>query len=187
MNTYGITELREAYAAQYKRRIEQNYQLASSALPWPSGIGQSYMRDDALLLEETIQSLARSEYDDLATQIFGNQLREKKFGLKHLANLLSERAKIYTLHIADINHRHFEIQMLMGKAGFSSPYEVSREQAALERTLAQLEGDKRKERTDFWKDSKDIREAMFEKAMEYQASRNRAAMLSSFGGSYDQV
>ena len=187
MNSYEIRELREAYQAAYQRRLEQNYQLAGSPLPWPSGIGQSYMREDALLLEETIQLPARSQYDDLATQIFGNQLREKKFSLKHLVNLLGERARVYTHNLADINHRHLEIQMLMAKARFASPYEASREQVALERVLAQLEGDKRKERTDFWKDSKDIREAMFEKAMEYQASRNRAQMLSAFGGSDDKV
>lgn len=52
------------------------------------------------------------------------------------------------------------------------------EQVNLEKLIVALEKDRRKEELDFWKDSKDLREGLFEQAIEYVATARRARMLS---------
>jgi hypothetical protein len=44
--------------------------------------------------------------------------------------------------------------------------------------IVALEKDRRKTELDFWKDSKDLREGLFEQAIEYGAASRRARMLS---------
>ena len=68
-----------------------------------------------------------------------------------------------------------------------SPSQASRRQVALEAMIMDLEKEKRKEELEFWSDSKDIRESLFESAGEYQASSHRVQMLQAFGGTYARV
>jgi len=57
---------------------------------------------------------------------------------------------------------------------------------ALERLLLDLESDRRKAELDFWKDTRDIREGLFDKAQGYQATRHRLDLLEGLGGDHDQ-
>ena len=79
------------------------------------------------------------------------------------------------------------VQEELFKEKLMSPREASRRQVALETMLLDLEKDKRKEELEFWSDSKDIRESLFENAGEYQASSHRVQMLQAFGGTYARL
>ena len=184
MNPYQLQELREAYAKSSAYSQRWKYPPENFIIKWPSDVYAGHLWRDTELFQESLEGPPRSRNDDLTTLIFGNQLRQERLSIRHLANLLCERALLYSRHISDINHRHLQIQEEIAREGFSSPYQSSRQKVALEKLLIDLESDKRKEQTDFWKDTKDIREVMFEKAKEYQSSSQRAQLLAGLGEAY---
>ena len=136
-----------------------------------------------MLCQESLARPAPKADEDLASRVFGNQLRLKKISVQHLANLLHERAQLYARHVSDIKSRHMKVQEDLFREKLQSPREATRRQLALEGLLVQLEKDRRGEESDFWKDTRDIRETLFESAGEYQAASHRSSLLSSLGGS----
>jgi hypothetical protein len=186
MDCYTLARLNETYFAsssplQYGQTPPKEYVIS-----WPSDINAASFRRDTELFQETL-AVPSSSYDSLASRIFGNQLRRQKLSVKHQANLLYERAFLYSRHVAEIKSRHMRVQEDLFKEKLMSPVQTSRRQVALETMLLDLEKDKRKEELDFWADSKDIRESLFEDAGEYQASSHRVQMLQAFGGTYARV
>jgi len=123
-------------------------------------------------------------YDDIPGQVFGNQLRLEKFSAEHLANLLYERAALYARHMKDITSSHLKVQEQLFCERINSPQQATRRQMALETLLVRLESDRRRAELDFWKDTQEIRQGLFEKAGAYQAASHRARLLQGIGG-YD--
>ena len=187
MNPYELQGLREAYAAQVKYSRRWMYPPNDHVIKWPQDVYAGHLWRDTVLFQETLSLPQTPSYESMRSRIFGNQLRQGRTSIKHLANLLNERANIYARHIADINDRHMRVQEQIGGEELRSPHEVTRTQATLEKLLVTLESDRRREEVDFWKDSRDIRELMFEKALDYQSTGNRARLLEAFGGTYDKA
>jgi hypothetical protein len=186
MDRYTLAKINETYWSsnsplQYGQVPPREYVIS-----WPADIHQAPFQRDTQLFQEVL-SVPSSSYDSLASRIFGNQLRRQKLSVKHLANLIYERALLYSRHVRDIKSRHMDVQEEIFKEKLMSPSQASRRQVALEAMIVDLEKEKRKEELEFWKDSKDIRESLFESAGEYQSASHRVQMLQGFGGAYDQV
>ena len=186
MDRYALAKINETYWSsngplQYGQVPPREYVIS-----WPADIHRAPFQRDTELFQEVL-SVPSSSYDSLATRIFGNQLRRQKLSVKHLANLIYERASLYSRHVRDIDSRHCSVQEDLSIEKLMSPRDASRRQVALEAMLVDLEKEKRKEELDFWKDSKDIRESLFESAGEYQSSSHRVQMLQGFGGANDRV
>lgn len=186
MDRYTLAKVNETYCRssgllQYGQAPVREYVIS-----WPADINSAPFQRDSELFQE-ILSVPSSSYDSLASRIFGNQLRQQKLSVRHLGNLFYERASLYSRHVRDITSRHMNVQEEIYKERLMSPVQASRRQVALEAMLVDLEKEKRKEELEFWKDSKDVREALFESAGDYQSSSHRVHMLQGFGGAYDRV
>jgi len=70
-------------------------------------------------------------------------------------------------------HSHEKLSIL--KMHF--PIDAGRTQQNLERLIIQLEEEHREEEINFWKDTAEIREKLFEDAAEYSATKRRKDML----------
>jgi hypothetical protein len=182
MDHYTLARLNEQYSSSGAYQRQTMTPKADYFVILPTDLYSSPFRRDVELLGESARVPAESTYADVASRVFGNQLRQGQFSLKHLANLLYERAFLYSRHIQDIDHRSMQVQHDLFCERLCSPQQATRRQIALETLIVQLEGDKRKEETDFWKDSKDVREVMLEKALEYQSTGSRAQLLGNLGG-----
>jgi hypothetical protein len=159
----------------------------SVVIKWPRDAYAGLFRQDTDLCQEALGRPAPVPDEDLASRVFGNQLRQKWISVQHLANLLYERASLYSRHVADIKSRHIQIQEELFRQRLMLPHQLDRNQLALESLLLQLEKDRRQEELDFWNDTRDIRETLFESAGEYQSASHRAELLGGLGGIYGRA
>jgi len=176
----GTVELRNMYFQQSQYAAnptlvdERQY---DSLLQWPSIGYFDRLKPDAILLRQALTPYVSPETSTVAEQVFGNQARQQKFGLKHLANIFQERAFLYRNHLKEIDrhlmHSHEKLSIL--KMHF--PIDAGRTQQNLERLIIQLEEGRREEEINFWKDTAEIREKLFEDAAEYSATKRRKDML----------
>jgi len=120
----------------------------------------------------------------LPDRVFGRQIRHTRLSAKRLAKLLQERCVLHYRHLAEINHRSMRCQEYLFLARLQGQAD-SRHLSNLERLLVQLESEKRREELALWKDTMELRNALFEKTQEYATAKDRAAVLQPFGGSYD--
>jgi len=187
MNLYNIACGENPYASPSPAYVaERDRPRPEYFVQWPRYIHADLWQAGLQPLQESLTAPEPAS-EDLVGQVFGNQLRQQKLSLKHLARLLSERALLYARHVAEIKTSHLKFQGELFCEKLMCGTQATKRQISLEGLLVQLERDKRKEETDFWKDSKDIREVMFEQAGEYQSGSHRAQLLSGIGGGDERL
>jgi len=174
-------------------RFQQEYfshSQYSPEAPAPSAYIVSWPASYSLEAERPFldEILEKQDYakTTLPDRVFGRQIRHTRLSARRLARLLQERCALHYRHLAEINHRFMRCQEYLFLARLQGQAD-SRHLSNLERLLVQLESDKRKEELAFWKDSTDLRNALFEEAQEYATARDRASILQPFGGTYDLV
>jgi hypothetical protein len=172
------SELRELYFQNSQYSIEKPQEPSyESLLQWPSNGYFDRLRPDAILLRQALSSYASPEASTTAEQVFGNQARQQKIGLKHLVNILYERAVLHRSHLKDIDRRLMDCQEKLSILKMHFPVDGGRSQQNLEKLVIQLEEQHRKEELDFWKDTTEVREKLFEQANVYSATKRRKDML----------
>ena len=171
-------ELRELYF-QHSRysATEPKNPSYDSLLQWPSNGYFERLKPDAVLLKEALTSYVSPETSTTAEQVFGNQARQQKIGLKHLANILYERALLHKNHLKEIDHRLMDCHRKLSILKMHFPVDAGRTQQNLERLVVQMEEERRTEEINFWKDSIEIRQKLFEDAGAYSATKRRKDML----------
>jgi len=175
-----IGELRELYFQQSQYAV--NPTLAAerpydSLLQWPSNDYFDRLRPDAILLRQALTPYVNPKTSTIAEQVFGNQARQQKIGLKHLANILYERAFLHAKHLKEIDRRLMHSHEKLSILKMHFPIDAGRTQQNLERLVVQMEQERRTEEVDFWKDTTEIRQKLFEEAGAYSATKRRKDML----------
>jgi hypothetical protein len=167
-------ELRNLYFEQVKYKDKSygdNHQ--EPVIKLPDGFSFSNFIPDIKLIDNIISEKQDNKYQNVSEKIFGKQLKLEYFSLKHLANLVSERAKIHKSHIDDIDAKHIHLQKILYGVEINHTPDRKKMMLNLEGQLLQLEGQRRDEELAFWKDTAELREKIFEKASEYKSSKQR--------------
>lgn len=170
-------ELRELYFQQSRYSVKKAKPDYPPLLQWPSHGYFERLKPDAALLKEALHSYISPGTPTVAEQVFGNQARQQKLGLKHLANILYERAILHSKHLKEISRHLMGCHEKLSILKMHFPIDAGRTQQNLERLVLQLEQERRTEEINFWKDTTEIREKLFEDAGEYSATKRRQDML----------
>ena len=160
------------------------HQLYDSLLQWPRNGYFDRFRPDVVLLQEALASYSGPQASTVAEQVFGNQARQQRISLKHLANILYERALLHKSHVKDIDHRMMEFQEKLSIIKMHFPLDGGRTQQNLEKIIIDLEKQRHDEELGFWKDSTEVRQQLFEDAATYSATRHRKDLLCGVEGEY---
>jgi len=152
-----------------------------SLLQWPSNSYFDRLKPDSYLLKETLQPY-NPETLTVAEQVFGSQARQQKIGLRHLANILYERSLLHAKHLKEIDSRLMDSHEKLSILKMHFPVDFGRTGQNLERLIIQLEEDRRAEEINFWKDSTEIRQKLFEDAAVYSATKHRKDILYGVEG-----
>ena len=155
-----------------------------SLLQWPRNGYFDRFKPDAALLQEALSSYGGPQESTVAEQVFGSQARQQRISLKHLANILYERALLHKTHVKDIDRRLMEFQEKLSIIKMHFPIDGGRTQQNLEKTIIDLETQRREEELGFWKDSTEVRQQLFENAATYSATRHRQGVLCGVEGEY---
>lgn len=139
--------------------------------------GAVTMVQDAETLAQMLTPVYLPDDAPIAFQLFGGQSRQLRFSLEHLANLIHERSQLHRRHLADINHRHMKTQEQLFGARLHGKADGYRNAIRIEQSLSQLEEQKRRAEIQFWQDTVELRDKMFELASEYQALRHRTNLF----------
>jgi len=150
-----------------------------SLLQWPPTGYFEKLKPDAALLKEALNPYPNLSASTVADQVFGAQARQQKINLKHLANILYERASLHAKHLREIDRRLMQCHEKLSILKMHFPIDAGRTQQNLERLILQLEQERRTEEINFWKDTTEIRQNLFEDAAEYGATKRRKHMLSA--------
>jgi len=146
-------------------------------LAGPRGGYFEKFRLDAALLKEALSPYAGRHDATLAEQVFGSQARQGRISLTHLANILHERALLHSNRLRDINHRLVDCQDRLSVLKMHFPMDGGKAQQHLEKVILDLESQRHEEEINFWKDSAEVREQLFENAATYGAARRRQDMV----------
>lgn len=178
---YNTTyQLRELYLQHSPYSVDRpEYYRYDSLLQWPSNGYFKTFVPDAWLLRQTLTMYDKPEAQSVAEQVFGSQARQERIGLKHLANILYERALLHKNLLKDIDHRLMQSQEKLSILRMHFPIDGGRSQQNLERLIIELEKQRHDEELNFWKDSTEIRQKLFDNAIAYSATRRRQEQLSS--------
>lgn len=176
---YNTTaELRELYFqhSRYSAANQENpaYDLL---LQWPSNGYFERLKPDAALLREALNPYAPASAGTVAEQVFGNQARQQKIGLSHSRNILYERAQLHAKHLKEIDRHLMDCHRKLSILKMHFPVDAGRTQQNLERLVVQLEEERRTEEINFWKDSTEVREKLFEDINAYSATKRRKDVL----------
>ena len=153
-----------------------------SLLQWPASGYFDKFRSDAALLKQALSPYADIDASTVAAQVFGNQAREQRIGLRHSANILYERALLHKCHLKDINRRLTDFQERLSILKMHFPLDGGRVQQNIEKLIIDLEKQRHDEELGFWKDSTEIRQKLFEDAASYSATRHRKYLLCGVEG-----
>lgn len=134
-------------------------------------------RLDAALLKEALSPYAGRRDATLAEQVFGSQARQGRISLAHLANILHERALLHRSHLWDINRRLVDCQDRLSVLKMNLPLGESKAHQHLEKLILELESQRHEEEINFWKDSTEIRQQLFENAATYGQAKRRQDMV----------
>ena len=169
---------------QHSRYSDSKLENSSyeSLLQWPSKGYFDRLKADAALLKEALTSYPSPKTSTVTEQVFGNQARQERIGLKHLVNILYERALLHKNHLKDINHRLMQSQEKLSILKMHFALDGGRSQQNLEMLIIELEKQRHDEEINFWKDSTEVRQKLFEDASEYGATRRRKDMLRGVEG-----
>jgi len=163
---------------------QPGHQPYDSLLQWPRNGYFEALKPDAILLKEALTSYSGPQASTVAEQVFGNQARQQRISLKHLANILYERALLHRGHLKDIDHRLMEFQERLSIVKMHFPVDGGKTQQNLEKILLDLETQRHDEELGFWKDSTEVRQQLFENAATYSATRHRKDLLCGVEGEY---
>ena len=176
----------ESYAWYSKGKDRKSYRSYSgedsedtpiSYLDLSPELLSSALRDDMEALKAYSHVEDPKGEGSLAQKVFGQQVDEQKASGRHLSGLLEERWRLYRDHIGELRD---EISRTKNRLYIASrPYVIDHpmRQANLEKFLLKLESDARKEEIDFWKDSIDLRDKMWDVANEYRKGVNRSRLF----------
>jgi len=151
----------------------------------PESASNNYIEDlrrDVGLLEKILSLYAVPQTSTIAEQIFGNQLLQQNISLKHLAYILHERASLHYSHLKDIDRRLMQCQERLSIIKMHFPVDGGRSQQNLERLVIELEKQRHDEEINFWKDTTEIRQKLFDSAIAYSATKRRKNMLYGVEG-----
>ena len=146
---------------------------------WPHDSYFEKFKLDAALLKEALSPYASRRDTTLAEQVFGSQARQQKIGLGHLANILYERAVLHKRHLWNIDRRLTECQDRLSVVKMYFPVDGGKAQQHLEKLIIELEKQRHDAEIDFWKDTAEIRQQLFENAATHSAAKRRQDI---FGG-----
>ncbi len=132
--------------------------------------------DDALL-KEALSTYTGPQEATLAERVFGSQARQQRIGLRHLADVLYERALLHNKRLRDIDHRLTDFLDRLSVLKMHFPLGEGRSQQQLEKLIIELERQRDDEEVSFWKDSAEIRQQLLEGAAAYGAATRRKGML----------
>ena len=189
MSSYNQTaKLKDAYSLYSREYAESPLDIPAEAprFAYLSGVEKIYpspLDNDLQEMAIHVNEATKPQSGILSQRVFGQQLDQTKTTAKHLGNLLAERWKIYRAHVQELQE---EISDAKNRLTFASrPNSITPPQQAtnLEKMLFRLESERRKEQTDFWKDSAELRGKMWETVHEYRATSNRAHLLDGPGAS----
>ena len=181
MDRYKLPELQQLYFSHSQYSPAPMESPTDRLLQWPDTYHT--LLQERTLLDATLTP-PPPQPDNLAYQVFGRQLHLEGLSFKHLGQFLYERCKLHYTHVEEINHRHGQCQESLSLAKLNRAMEGDRRLAGLERTLVQLESDKRREELAFWADTIELRKGISEKAQDYANMKDRASILASFGGQH---
>jgi len=137
--TYNtVAQLRELYFqnSQYSERQENLY--LPPLIQWPATGYLDRLKPDFALLKEALLPPANTITSTVAEQVFGNQARQQRIGLKHLANILYERTFLHRNHLKDIDRRLMDCQGKLSIIKMHFPVDGGRSQQNLERLIIDL-------------------------------------------------
>jgi hypothetical protein len=171
-------ELQNLYFQNSRYSAEQTPASSyDSILQWPATGYFDRLKPDFALLKEALASYPNIETFTVAEQVFGNQARQQKISLKHLVNILYERAVLHRSHLKDIDRRLMDCQERLSIVKMHFPVDGGRSQQNLEKLIIDLEKQRHDEELNFWKDTTEVREKLFEQANVYGATKRRKDML----------
>jgi hypothetical protein len=171
-------ELKDLYFQNSQYSAEQTPASSyDSLLQWPATGYFDRLKPDFALLKEALASYPSRGIPTVAEQVFGNQARQQKIGLKHLVNILYERAVLHRSHLKDIDRRLMDCQEKLSIIKMHFPVDGGRSQQNLEKLIIDLEKQRHDEELNFWKDTTEVREKLFEQANVYGATKRRKDML----------
>jgi hypothetical protein len=171
-------ELQNLYFQNSRYSAEQTPASSyDSILQWPATGYFDRLKPDFALLKEALASYPNIETFTVAEQVFGNQARQQKISLKHLVNILYERAVLHRSHLKDIDRRLMDCQERLSIVKMHFPVDGGRSQQNLEKLIIDLEKQRHDEELNFWKDTTEVREKLFEQANVYSATKRRKDML----------
>jgi hypothetical protein len=153
-----------------------------SLLQWPSNSYFSGLQRDTALFKEILTPYTIPAASTVADQVFGSQARQQKLGLRHSVNTLYERALLHAKHLKEINRALMQCHEKLSILKMHFPVDAGRSQQNLERLVLQLEQERRTEEINFWKDTTEIRQQLFEGATEYGATKRRKEALTGVEG-----
>jgi len=179
----NIAQLRELYIHDSRYSDSKlEHSLYNSLLQWPSNGYFERLKPDTALLSETLTSYAGPVTSTVAEQIFGSQARQQEISLKHHANILYERSILHRNHLKDIDRRLMDCLEKLSIIKMHFPVDGGKSQQNLERLILDLEKQRHDEEINFWKDTAEIRDKLFESAIAYGAIKRRKDMLYGLEG-----
>ena len=178
-------ELRNLYLQQGLGYVKEDKYCKPPLLQWPENGYFERFRQDSELFEKALDLQMPCLSGNVSEQIFGSEIKKQYTGLKHLAHLLYERAKLHKNHVTEINDSHIKIQEQKFGVEINNFPDRSKRLSNLEGQLLQLEQQRRDEELAFWKDTVELREKLFSGASQYSSAKQRYSVLSGMEGKYD--
>ena len=174
-----IMGLRESYF-QYSGYLTKPAEKGryDSLLQWPSNGYFDEFRPDTFLLKQALTPYTLFDASTVAEQVFGSQVRQQRISLHHEANVLYERAILHCRHLKEIDRHLMNCHEKLSILKMHFPIDGGRSQQGLERMVLELEQERRTEEINFWKDTAEIREKLFEDAGVYSATKCRQNMFA---------
>jgi len=152
-------------------------------IPAREPVSDAILKETAELLRGIV--LERYASGSLSDRIFGGQLRQGRAAVMNSERLIAERGKLLDRHIREIDESRNDV--ITRLHFLRRPYTIHRPQdvARVEKLLMDLDSARRDEYVTFWRDLARERKELLESAAEYQASKNRASLLSGTEGADD--
>ena len=155
-----------------------------SLLAWPTNGYFSRLNTDRDLLREALSPRRESASDNLSERVFGSELKNQYIDLKHVVNLLQERIELHRKHLQEIDERHIKVQENLFGVEINRFPDRNKQRRTLEGQLIQLEGQRREEEIDFWKDTVELRKQLFEASSNYRDTKHRYSVFSQVEETY---
>ena len=132
-------------------------------------------------LDETIESASRSASpsapDDIAGQVFGNQLAQQAARSYQLAHLVTERRRLGYQHLRDINEHIHKLGYRVPPRPRGPGAYATGQISEVERQIMDLERQQRQVQRQLWRDLLDNRQHLAEARRDYHTVKARVNYL----------